>query len=68
LTKAAADAREGVQESSFYRRVLESLKRRGHVPADLTTLVNQVRILDLAVFARDFRRGLLSQAELSIAP
>lgn len=43
LKDAAADAMRGVEEGSFYRRVLQPLKEQGRVSADLVTQVNQVR-------------------------
>lgn len=43
LKHAADDAIQGVQEGSFFRRVLEPLKEQSHVAADLVTEVNQVR-------------------------
>jgi uncharacterized protein YutE (UPF0331/DUF86 family) len=43
LRHAADDAIRGVQEGSFYSRVLEPLKEQGRVSADLVTRVNQVR-------------------------
>ncbi len=43
LKEAAEDAMQGVQEGSFYRRVLPPLKEQGRVSADLVTLIDQVR-------------------------
>jgi hypothetical protein len=43
LKEAAADAFQGVEEGSFYRRVLQPLKEQGRVSADLVTQVDQVR-------------------------
>jgi hypothetical protein len=43
LKEAADDAMQGVKEGSFYRRVLEPLKKQNRVPADLVTQVDQVR-------------------------
>jgi hypothetical protein len=43
LKEAADDAIRGVEEGSFYRRVLEPLKQQERVPADLVTQVDQVR-------------------------
>jgi hypothetical protein len=43
LKEAADDAMQGVKEGSFYRRVLEPLKKQGQVLADLVTQVDQVR-------------------------
>jgi hypothetical protein len=43
LKEAADDALQGVQEGSFYRRVLQPLKEQGQVSADLVTRVDQVR-------------------------
>ena len=43
LKQAAEDAIRGVEEGSFFNRVLEPLKTQGRVPADLITQVNQVR-------------------------
>ena len=43
LKEAAEDAIQGVKEGSFYRRVLDPLKKQGRVPADLVTQVDQVR-------------------------
>jgi hypothetical protein len=43
LKEAAEDALQGVQEGSFYRRVLNPLKEQGRVPPDLVTQVDQVR-------------------------
>jgi len=43
LKEAADDALQGVKEGSFYRRVLEPLKKQDRVSADLVTRVDQVR-------------------------
>jgi uncharacterized protein YutE (UPF0331/DUF86 family) len=43
LKQAADDALRGVEEGSFYRRVLEPLKEQSFVSADLVTQVDQVR-------------------------
>jgi hypothetical protein len=43
LKEAADDAIQGVEEGSFYRRVLGPLKEQGRVSADLVTQVDQVR-------------------------
>ncbi len=43
LKEAAADAMQGVTEGSFYRRVLEPLKKQERVSAYLITQVDQVR-------------------------
>jgi hypothetical protein len=43
LKEAADDAVQGVQEGSFYLRVLHPLKQQGRIPADLVTQVDQVR-------------------------
>src|SRR5262249_33478560 len=43
LKQAADDAIRGVEEGSFYRRVLEPLKEQERVRADLVTQVDQVR-------------------------
>jgi hypothetical protein len=43
LREAAEDAMQGVREGSFYCRVLEPLKKQGHVSADLVTQIDQVR-------------------------
>jgi hypothetical protein len=43
LKEAADDAVQGVQEGSFYRRVLHPLKEQGRVSADLVTRIDQVR-------------------------
>jgi hypothetical protein len=43
LKQAAEDAIRGVEEGSFYRRVLEPLKEQGRVSTDLITQVDQVR-------------------------
>jgi hypothetical protein len=43
LKQAAEDAIRGIEEGSFYRRVLEPLKEQGRVSADLITQVDQVR-------------------------
>jgi hypothetical protein len=43
LKEAAKDAVQGIQEGSFYRRVLEPLKNQARVSVDLVTRVNQVR-------------------------
>jgi hypothetical protein len=43
LKEAAEDAIRGVEEGSFYRRVLDPLKKQGRVSADLITQVDQVR-------------------------
>lgn len=43
LKAAADDAIQGVEEGSFYRRVLFPLKEQGRVAADLITQVDQIR-------------------------
>ena len=43
LREAADDAIQGVEEGSFYRRVLHPLKEQGRVSADLVTHIDQVR-------------------------
>lgn len=43
LKAAADDAIQGIEEGSFYRRVLSPLKERDRVSADLITQVDQVR-------------------------
>jgi hypothetical protein len=43
LKQAAEDAIQGVEEGSFFNRVLEPLKEQGRVAPDLITKVNQVR-------------------------
>jgi hypothetical protein len=43
LKEAATDAMQGVEEGSFYRRVLDPLKKQGRVSADLVEQVDQVR-------------------------
>ena len=43
LRHAAENALQGIQEGSFFHRVLEPLKAQGRVSADLVTKVNQVR-------------------------
>jgi hypothetical protein len=43
LKEAAADARQGVEEGSFYRRVLSPLKEQDRVLPELVTQVDQVR-------------------------
>src|SRR5208337_4577743 len=43
LKEAAEDAIQGVQEGSFYRRILSPLKSQDRVPAELIENVNQVR-------------------------
>ena len=43
LKEAADDALQGVKEGSFYRRVLDPLKKQDRVSADLVTQVDQVR-------------------------
>lgn len=43
LREAADEAVQGVKEGSFYRRVLEPLKKQDRVSADLITQVDQVR-------------------------
>lgn len=43
LKEAADDAIQGVEEGSFYRRVLYPLKEQGRISADLVTQVDQVR-------------------------
>jgi hypothetical protein len=43
LMEAAEDARRGVEEGSFFRRVLEPLKNQRSSLADLVTRVDQVR-------------------------
>jgi hypothetical protein len=44
LKEAADSAIQGVEEGSFYRRVLDPLKQQRHVSADLVTQVDQVRV------------------------
>ena len=55
LVQAAADAVRGVEDGSFYRRVLAPLKEQGAVPADLVTAVDQVR--DYRNWVAHGRRG-----------
>jgi len=43
LKEAAKDAIQGVEEGSFYRRVLQPLKEQQRVSADIVTQVDQVR-------------------------
>jgi hypothetical protein len=43
LKEAADDAIQGVKEGSFYRRVLDPLKKQARVSTDLVTQVDQVR-------------------------
>ncbi len=43
LKEAVDDAMQGVKEGSFYRRVLEPLKKQNRVTANLITQVDQVR-------------------------
>ena len=43
LKEAAQDAIQGVEEGSFYRRVLYPLKEQERVSADIVTQVDQVR-------------------------
>jgi hypothetical protein len=43
LREAADDAIQGVEEGSFYRRVLLPLKEQGRVSADLVTQIDQIR-------------------------
>jgi hypothetical protein len=43
LKDAADDAIRGVEEGSFFRRVLQPLKEQGRVDADLVTRIDQVR-------------------------
>jgi hypothetical protein len=43
LKEAAENAIQGVEEGSFYRRVLDPLKEQRRVSADLVTQVDQVR-------------------------
>ena len=43
LKKAAEDAVKGIEEGSFYRRVLEPLKIQRRVSADLVTRIDQIR-------------------------
>src|SRR5262249_6822196 len=43
LKEAADEAMRGVEDGSFYRRVLEPLKMQGRVSADLVTQIDQVR-------------------------
>jgi hypothetical protein len=43
LKEAAGDAIRGVEEGSFYRRVLEPLKKQERISADLVTQIDQVR-------------------------
>jgi hypothetical protein len=43
LKEAADDAIQGVREGSFYRRVLDPLKKQSSLVADLVTQVDQVR-------------------------
>lgn len=44
LKEAAEDAIQGIEEGSFYRRVLQPLKEQSRVSADLVTQVGQVRV------------------------
>jgi hypothetical protein len=43
LKEAADDAMQGVKEGSFYRQVVDPLKKQNRVEADLVTQVDQVR-------------------------
>ena len=43
LKEAVDDAIQGVKERSFYRRVLEPLKKQNRISADLITQVDQIR-------------------------
>ncbi len=43
LKEAVDEAVQGVKEGSFYRRVLEPLKVRGRISANLVTQVDQIR-------------------------
>lgn len=43
LKEAAADALQGVEQGSFYRRVLFPLKKQESVSADLVTQIDQIR-------------------------
>jgi hypothetical protein len=43
LKEAAADAIQGVEEGSFYRRVLSPLKAQARISADLVTQIDQIR-------------------------
>ncbi len=43
LKQAASDAVQGVEEGSFFLRVLEPLGKQGRVSPELITQVNQVR-------------------------
>jgi hypothetical protein len=43
LKESADDAVRGVEEGSFYRRVLEPLKKQCRVSADLVTQIDQIR-------------------------
>ncbi|MBY0521986.1 MAG: hypothetical protein K2R98_01220 [Gemmataceae bacterium] len=43
LMEAAVDAMQGVEEGSFFQRVLRPLKEQDRVSADLVTRVDQVR-------------------------
>jgi hypothetical protein len=43
LKEAADDALQGVKEGSFYRRVLEPLKKQDRISANLVTQVDQIR-------------------------
>lgn len=59
LKEAASDARQGVEEGSFYRRVLQPLKEQGRVSADLVTQIDQVR--DYRNWVAHGRRGRSDQ-------
>jgi|ERR1051325_2888336 hypothetical protein len=43
LKEAAEDALQGIAEGSFYRRVLEPLKKQGRASAELVTQIDQIR-------------------------
>lgn len=43
LKEAANDAIQGVKDGSFYRRVLEPLKKQERVSSDLITQIDQIR-------------------------
>jgi hypothetical protein len=43
LKEAVEDAMQGVREGSFYRRVLEPLKKQDRISAEVVTQVDQIR-------------------------
>lgn len=56
LKEAADDAIRGVEEGSFFRRVLQPLKEQDRVSADLVTRIDQVRYSSYPWCNRAFKR------------